>query len=264
MGINRIILLILGTILISFINGCSSKEYSLFQDSMVYENNCYLDENISFENKINPGDRLSIEIVNIYNQNINALEGSQSFSQNLNMTSNSLLNSNSGYLVDKRGRVFLPLLGYVKVADCIIPEANLKLTKAYKKYLKHPFVKVNILNQRVYILGEVRKPGMVSLLNETMTIYEAIARAGGLTDYAKRNSIKILNANDKMKKIRTVDLTRLSSLNSMNIILKPNDIVYIMPRDMKGFNVGVKETLPILQAISSALSPFVTLKYLNE
>ena len=245
--------------------GCSSKNYKLFQDSRVYETSKYVDLNktVSFENKIAPKDRLSIEIVNIYNQNnLGMFQKERNIPSNV--TSSSLLNTNTGYLVGSDGRVFLPLLGYVSLAGLTVSEANEKLTDRYRKYLKHPYVKVSILNQRVYVLGEVHKPGMVPVLNETMTIYEAIARSGDFTDYAKRDCIKVLNANDPKKRIKTIDLTRLSSLSSEKIILRPNDIVYVEPRDMKGFNVGVKETLPLLQAISSALSPFATLKYLGD
>ena len=143
-------------------------------------------------------------------------------------------------------------------------EASKKLTKKYKIYLRQPYISVNILNQRVYVLGEVRKPGMIPVLNETVTIFEAIARSGDFTDYALRNEVKIVSGNLNNPKIRTIDLTKMSALKISNLILKPNDIVYVSPRKMKGFNVGVKETLPILQAISSAIAPFVSMKYLTN
>ena len=251
----------IATVLLALLlSSCSSKSYTLFQDGADYEDtNQNITTNMSFENKIAPKDRLSIEVVNIYNQANFGLAPNQT-----NTTSSSLMNSKSGFLVGSDGRVFLPLLGYVYLENLTAPEASERLTLSYKKYLKQPFVKVSILNQRIYVLGEVKTPGMIPVLNETMTIFEAIARSGDFTDYAKRDSIKIISSNTKNAKIRNIDMTSMSMLSNSNIILKPNDIVYVQPRDMKGFNVGVKETLPILQAISSALSPFATIKYLEN
>jgi len=245
-------------VLILFLSSCSSKSFTLFQGEPCKTETLKTD--INFENKIAPKDRLSIEVTNIYNQS--GLGMFQNQTNQPSVASSSILNSNSGFLVGSDGKVFLPLLGYVHLAGLTPSQASEKLTKAYKKYLKQPFVKVSILNQRIYVLGEVNKPGVVPVLNETMTIYEAIARSGDFTDYAKRDTIKILNTKDH--KIRTLDMTSLKMLSSSNIILKPNDIVYVQPRDMKGFNVGVKETLPILQAISQAITTFASIKYLDE
>jgi len=246
-----------------FLTSCSSKHYTLFKsDSTYQQNNQYSESEINFENKIAPKDRVSIEIVNVYNQANLGLSQNQNVQSGV--TSASLINSKSGFLVGSDGQIFLPLIGYMKISGLTVAEASELLTQKYKKYLKRPYVKVNILNQRVYVLGEVKKPGVVPVLNSTMTVFEAIARSGGLTDYSKRDMIAILDTSSQKPKIRTVDLTHISSLTNTNILLKPKDIVYIPPRDMKGFNVGVKEALPILQAISSALAPFATIKYLEK
>jgi polysaccharide export outer membrane protein len=255
------ITILTSALLLIVLSSCSSKSYTLFQKSSDKYETDYDKSSLSFENKISPKDRLSIEVINMYNQTNLGLQQTQN---RQNITSSTLLNSNDGFLVGSDGRVFLPLLGYVALDGMTITKASEYLTKEYKKYLRRPFVRVNILNQRIYVLGEVKKPGMVPVLNETMTIYEAIARSGDFTDYALRDSIKVINANNTTPNIRSIDMTSIDALSSANIILKPNDIVYIQPRNMKGFNVGVKETLPLLQAISSALSPFATLKYLEE
>ncbi len=251
---------------ILLISGCSVKEYTLFQidDKTKIETSASkksIKESIEYEYKIMPKDRLDISVYNVYKQS--GVSSNQVNNVN-NTISNSLLDNKQGFLVSNKGIVFLPLIGEVRVSGLTAVQASKELTHKYKIYLRQPYVAVNILNQRVYILGEVRKPGMIPVLNETISIFEAISRSGDFTDYALRNEVKIVSGDLNNPKIRTIDLTSLSALKISNLILKPNDIVYISPRKMKGFNVGVKETLPLLQAISSALAPFVSIKYLTD
>ena len=246
------------------ISGCSVKKYTLFQvdDETYVETNSSkkkIKESIEYEYKIMPKDRLDISVYNVYKQsNSNQVNNVNS------AVSNTLLDNKKGFLVSNKGKVFLPLVGEVNLSGLTAVQASKKLTQKYKIYLRQPYVSVNILNQRVYILGEVRRPGMIPVLNETVTIFEAIARSGDFTDYALRNEVKIISGNLNDPQIRTIDLTKLSALKVSNLILRPNDIVYVSPRKMKGFNIGVRETLPLLQTISSALAPFVSIKYLTE
>ena len=248
-----------------FFNGCSVKEYRLFQveDKSKIETTSSqkkINESIRYNYKITAKDRLDINVYNVYKKSNIATNQINESSK----ISRTLLDNKYGFLVSNRGTVFLPLVGEVKLKGLTSEEASKKLTKEYRVYLKQPFVSVNILNQRVYVLGEVNKPGMIPVLNETITIFEAIARSGDFTDYAIRNEVKVISGNLNNPKIRTLDLTNLASLKVSNLMLKPNDIVYISPSRMKGFNVAVKETLPLLQVISSALAPFVSIKYLTQ
>ncbi len=57
--------------------------------------------------------------------------------------------------------------------------------------LNSPSVYVEVLNKRIYVLGEVNRPGVVKLDKEKMTLFEALAFSGDLTDNAVRNNIII-------------------------------------------------------------------------
>jgi polysaccharide export outer membrane protein len=143
-------------------------------------------------------------------------------------------------------------------------EASERLTKAYGEYLKFPFVKIDILNQRVYVIGEVQKPGIVPVNNETLNFFEALAQVGDFTDYANRTDVKIVTYIDGKPRIRSVDMTSMESVHMANLILKPNDIIYIPPRSIKVYNTYLKETAPLLNTINSLLTPFVNIKYLRD
>ena len=245
-----------------FLSGCSIKEYKLFQPD---ENTTIshsatkeeMKESVRYENKIAPGDRVAINVFNVYRQ---SSTGTAQFTSSEG--SGSLLNNQEGYLVSQDGTVFLPLIGDVKLQGMTTAQATKTLTEKYTKYLRHPFVTVNILNQRVYVLGDVKNPGMVPVLNETMTIFEAIARSGDFSTYGRRDNIMIIrgNINDNPE-IRIIDMSHMASLRVQDLILRPNDIVYVQPRDMKATNIAISEITPILSLITQTLTTWVALDY---
>lgn len=171
--------------------------------------------------------------------------------------------NSKGVLVNAAGYISLPLIGKVKVAGLSQSQAAERITKKYKKYLNTPTVYVEVMNKRVFVLGEVNKPGVVAIDKEKMTLFEALAHAGDLTDSAVRDEIVILsNSPTKGMQIRTVDLTRFYKMKYASLMLRPNDIVYVKPNKWKSFRVASDDFTAPLETITKVASPFVTLKYL--
>ena len=240
-------------------SGCSMKDYKLFQTDSEGEKITkisleeYQDE-VRYENKIAPNDRLSITV---YVQSGN---GSQQMSSILtSRTDNNLTTKDQdiGILVTQDGTVRLPLLGSVEVIGLTEDEASAKLIELYKKYIRNPYVTTELKNQRVTVIGEVKKPGVVTVTNGTMNVIEAIAQSGDLTDFAERNNVKIIRGNLRDPIVRTIDLTDITALNESSLFLRPNDIIYVQPRKLKGFNKAFEEIVPFWDMISSILNPFV-------
>ena len=242
---------------LTLLTGCSMKEYTLFQD----ENRSMLPTDVNasvytgemtFENRVQPNDRLGIMV---YNQ----LSGSGEMNTMLNTQGK---RESQGLLVTKEGTIRLPLTGNIKVIGLTEDEAARKLMKSYSQYLRNSYVTVDIMNQRLIILGEVQNPGVVPVTNGTMNLIEALARSGDLTDYAERRGILILRGDLRNPEVRTIDLTKMSHIKLSSLYLKPNDIVYVQPRDSKGRQVAFDELSPPFQLISSMLQPFVSMAFL--
>ena len=124
---------------------------------------------------------------------------------------------------------------------------------------------VEVLNKRLFVLGEVNKPGVVNIDKEKMTLFEALANAGDFTDAAVRNEIIILsNSPTKGMKIRKVDLTNFDTMNYASLMLRPNDIVYVKPNSWKEFRVKSDNYTAPFETIAKIAAPFVTLKYLTD
>ena len=165
-----------------------------------------------------------------------------------------------GLLVTQKGTVRLPLIGSIELIGLTEDEATAKLIEQYKLYIKNPYVTTEIKNQRVVVIGEVKKPGVVSVTNGTMNVVEAIAQSGDLTDLAARDNIKIIRGDLRNPTVRTIDLANIVALNDASLLLRPNDIIYVQPRDLKGYNKAFDEIMPFWNMISSILDPFVKRK----
>ncbi len=255
------------SILITLFSGCSLKDYKLFQEgsldieeTTVVEKEEYYQE-MAFENIIAPNDRVDVTVY------IQAGQGSQQMTSIL--TSRDVNNSNTiqeniGLLVTRKGSVRLPLLGSVNIAGLTQDEASNYLIKEYKKFIRNPYVIVEIKNQRVIVIGEVKSPGIVPVTNGTMNVIEAIARTGDLTDMASRNNLKVIRGDLRNPKVRTINLTRMDALSVSSLYLKPNDILYVQPRNLKGYNRAFNDINPFWNMLSSILDPLNQRKTLIE
>ena len=110
-----------------------------------------------FEWKISKGDRIEIKAFNQSASNGQLTQllsnGGQAVAQNRY--------GDEGILVPANGEINLPLVGKVNLLGMTEEEASRALTKNLKRYLKHPYVHVKILNQKLFVVGEVRNPGTV-------------------------------------------------------------------------------------------------------
>jgi polysaccharide export outer membrane protein len=101
------------------------------------------------------------------------------------------------------GKISLPLLNDVQAAGLTPTQLAAQITGGLKKYVANPQVTVIVTtmnSQRVYILGEVNRPGAYPLL-PGMTILQALSSGGGFTQYANTKKIYLLRqVNGKQEK----------------------------------------------------------------
>lgn len=75
-----------------------------------------------------------------------------------------------------------------------------------------------------------------------MTVLEAIAQSGDLTDLAARDNVKIIRGDLRNPNVRTIDLANIVALNESSLFLRPNDIIYVQPRELKGYNAALMKS----------------------
>lgn len=243
--------------LILLLTGCSIKEYKLFQNENKESLLETKDINITYNSRIVPNDIITIDIYNM-NQKSNIMMQDNKY---VNTTS---VHEDNNYIVYTNGTIILPLLNSVKVSGLTIRELNDVLTHKYKEFLKSPFIKASIKNHKVFVLGEVMKRGVIPIDGETISVIEVIAQAGGLTNDAMRDRVKIISEQHGKYRLTTLNLNKFDTLNSSNLMLKHNSIVYIEPKSTKAIGVAINDYLPIIQAASSILSTFLTIEILRD
>ncbi len=208
-------------------------------------------EKTVYQYKIQPQDRLNITIFN-----------HPELSSVINDTTNGT--NLKGTLVYPDGTVNLPLIGSVKVAGLTVQQAEAKLTKEYAKYIKKPYVKVDDVSKKIYVLGEVKQPRVINMPQDTISLIEAISESGGFTDKAKRNEIKIISGDWSHPTMKIVDLTKLKPSDVNKLVLKPNEIVYVTPIKSKPLDIRIFGIQPVIDFVNSILSGMVNVKTLRE
>ncbi len=235
------------------LSGCSSKEdYILLNKAtpVASKKTTTILENIDFEYKVQPHDRLSVIVYK--HPEISSVNPDSGQTER-------------GLLVDSKGDIRLPLIKKIHLLGLTQAQAEDKLTQAYAVYLKKPSIHVEVINKRAYVIGEVNKPGEITLQNEQQPLLQILALAGDLTDQANRKSILLMRTINSSKVIsQVINLTDARSIISANLMVKPNDIIYVMPNSMKAFNNKVNEISPIFRLISNILQPFVNIKFLSN
>ncbi len=157
-----------------------------------------------------------------------------------------------GYLVDQDGLIEMPLLGQIKAAGLSTIELRNVIREKLKKYTKDPTVSVRLLNFKISVLGEVNRPSSYVIPNEQITLPDAIALAGDLTIYGKRNNILVVREEHGIKEFGHVDLTNRDVFSSPYYYLHPNDIVYVEP--VKARSAATNQANIYLPVVFSALS----------
>lgn len=162
--------------------------------------------------------------------------------------------NSSGFLVDVNGNIEYPRIGTLHVegltklqlADLIKKKINEKDT-----VLINPSVIIRFLSFKVNVLGQVGHEGIVNVTGERLTILEAIGLAGGITDYGKKNDVKVVREIDGKREIGTIDLSSKDLFNSPYYNLMQNDQVIVAPTKQKS---KMTDQSMVAQRISLALS----------
>ncbi len=246
----KTLIMILAVILLT---GCTPKNYKLLQESVDNNGNRV---SVDYSTSVTIPAKIDYRILNHDRLAINIYQHPDLIPPTL---------ASNGILVDSNGYVSLPLIHRVKVAGLTQTQAAKMLERRYAKYLRNPALNLEVLNKRVYVLGEVKKAGPINVDKEYMTILEAIAFAGGLTDNAMRNNIIIVSRDGIGRmKLRKLDLTNFDKLRASNIVIKPNDVIYVQPNGAKEFEIASNNITAPLKFIANIVSPFATVKSLGK
>lgn len=156
------------------------------------------------------------------------------------------------YILDSEGFIEIPVIGKINLLDKTMSEAKELVQKQVNEFFKGVSVEIRLLSFEISVLGDVRYPGRHLFLNRKVTILDALAKSGGLSNHANVTNILLMRDKGDYKETVSVDLTSEELFSSEYFWLQPDDIIYIKP--MKSKTLSVNST-----AISIVLSGLTTL-----
>lgn len=263
---NKSIGLFLTCYLFLFLQSCNAyKELAYLKNVNEITKEELLSTSGVHEAKIMPNDIISITV----NSTISGAANDFNLPMvpaNLNnaiQTSTTPVSSTTGslqnYIVDKDGKINFPVLGELTIGGMTTDEAQSYIVgKIYPQYItEKPIVNIRFLNFKVSVLGEVARPGIYETENGQMTIFDALAAAGDLTIYGKRDNVLLVRTDEHGElAVRRVNLQDKSTILDKDIFfLQQNDKLYVEVNKARGNSsrFGTLETLG-LSALSIMIS----------
>ena len=154
----------------------------------------------------------------------------------------------------------MPVIGKVHVAGLTRTECEDAIRQLLEKQVVNPTVEVRLVNAKVSVMGEVNSPRQVGMAGDRLTILEALAAAGDMTPYGRRDNVLLTReVNGKLEMTR-LDLTKSDIFTSPYYYLQQNDVIYVSPNKVRAIssaNAGL--WLSMVSTVASAATVIVTI-----
>ena len=247
--------------IVLLLNSCTSaKQVSYFQNidsiSLAASKGLY-------DAHIMPKDQLTITVVTSdpsTSQPFNlSIQSTLSADGRLNSSSGSLLS----YLVDNNGDIDFPVVGTIHVAGLTKNQCEELIKSKIKPYLAEseaPVVTVSMSSYRVTVAGEVASPKVVPVTTEKMSVLEALAQAGDLSIYGRRDNVLLIRENaDGQKEAHRLNLNDANIINSPYYYVQQNDYIYVEPNKVKAKNSAIGQSTTLWFSFVSILTSVASL-----
>ena len=206
---------------------------------------------------IQPGDILDIQIKALNPESVLVFQRQSALTPQQGQLQNRAID---GYLVGEDGSITLPLIGSISTSKKTTQTLATDLQDALRPYIKDPTVNIRILNFRVSVLGEVNNPGTFTVLEERISVLQALGLAGDLTINGNRNNITLVRTANGKTENYNIDLTKSEFMQSSFYNLKQNDIIYVQPNTARVKSSGlVGNTSTLVSILSLAVSLFIVI-----
>ncbi len=167
------------------------------------------------------------------------------------------------YIVDEQGNIMLPLLGRFHASGKTTAQIASEITAMVAQDVKDPYVKVDIVNFSIDVMGEVKTPQRIVAERQHFTVLDALSQCGDLTDYGKRDRVFVIRSENGQRTYHRLDLTSSEVFNSPYFYLKQNDVVYVEPNqiriDNSKYNQNNAFKLSVISTIVSSVSVIASL-----
>ncbi len=243
------------TIVLALTSCGSTKNVAYFQNA---DSISLAASRILYEAKIMPKDQLTITVLTTdpkasapFNLSVSNTIGTNG------QLSTSSAGSLQGYLVDNDGNIEFPIVGTLHVGGLTKNQCENLIKGKVKPYLaatENPIVTVRMASYRVVVTGEVNRPSVISVPQEKMSVIEALAQAGDLTIYGKRENVLLIREDAQGEKhVHRLNLNDANIINSPYFYLQQNDVLYVEPNKVKAQNSAIGQSTTLWFSATSIL-----------
>ena len=213
--------------------------------------------NESLEATVAPFDELRIYVLSNTGKDDELIKPFNVLGGNLSQNN---VNQGMGYLVDAEGNIQFPVLGKLHVEG--LTRLQLQDTIAAQLIrngqLKDPLVVARFLNFKVFMLSSSGGK-VINVTNERCTFLEALAMAGGLDWYTRRDRIGVMREVNGKRVIHYLDPRSTEIFNDEFFVLQQNDIIFTEERPYKFFNSNLNTVLGFISSVTGLATSAVAI-----
>ena len=170
-----------------------------------------------------------------------------------------------GYLVDANGFIEYPQIGKIYLKGKTTIEAQNTLKELLKNQVKNPNVKITLLNYKFTVQGEVKNPGTFEIIEENITLPQALGMAGDLTINGRRDNVTIIRHIGNERFVKRIDLNYTDWMDTPYYYVKQNDVIYVEPNGPRVKSAGYITNIgAVISVISGILSLGITIIVLTQ
>ena len=168
-----------------------------------------------------------------------------------------------GFLVDINGNIQYPVLGEVHVAGLTRLQLQDTIAARIERngYIKNPLVVARIMNFKVFFLtssgGKV-----LNIATERCTFLQALAMAGGLDWYTKRDRIGVMREVDGKRVIHYLDPRSTKVFEDEFFVLQQNDIIFTEELSYRLFTTNLSMFLTMWSSVTSLFAVYTFIRSL--
>ncbi len=170
-----------------------------------------------------------------------------------------------GYKVAKDSTIKYPFLGNIIVVGLTTNELAIKLRNMFISdgQLTNPYIRINKVNSKFTVLGEVKNPGTYFNYENQLNIFQALGFAGDLLISGKRKNVKLIRQENGLRKTYKFSLNKTEIFDKPYYYIKSNDVIIIEPNYSKIKSAGFIGSPASIASISSLVLS-ITLLLINN
>jgi len=223
-------------LIVAFLSSCVTSKNINYLQKPGFDIPTYKDSIDFTDYKLRIGDRIFVKIFSTDDLTNSLFNAGMGGNTGMMMTVSGAGSDLYTYLVEQNGNIVFPMIGEVNIAGKTIREATTTLEKAIAPLFKFSSVELRVLNRSFSVIGNGNS-AFVSMPQEKINIFKALALAGDVGVFDDRSRIRVLRETDKGVQVKMFDLRSADILHSEYFYIEPNDVIYIQPLNEQFFRI---------------------------